>query len=144
MPVAGHHVIERVAERARHESDDRGETPDASEVSGRSERGGRAGEESLGCMVARGVEPHHRVHPRELRVPRENRTAKSAVEWSEPERPPAIVPEDELHALGAESARAVVQQHRRVGAVHSPVLVVQSDSLALSTAVVRSGPMPLR
>jgi hypothetical protein len=52
--------------------------------------------------------PHHRIHQCEFGVSRENRTAKGAVEGRELEGPLAIVPEDKLHALGTESAGAVV------------------------------------
>ena len=52
--------------------------------------------------------PHHRIHQCEFGVSRENRTAKGAVEGRELEGPLAIVPENELHAFGTESAGAVI------------------------------------
>jgi hypothetical protein len=53
--------------------------------------------------------PHHRIHQCEFGVSRENRTAKDAVEGSKLEGPLAIMPEDELHAVGTESAGAIVE-----------------------------------
>jgi len=52
--------------------------------------------------------PQYGIHQCEFGVSRENRTAKRAVEGRELEGPLAIVPKDKLHALGTESAGAVV------------------------------------
>ncbi len=60
----------------------------------------------------RRLEPHHRIHQCEFGVSREDRTAKRAVEGRKLDGPLPIVPEDELHALGTESAGSIVEQDR--------------------------------
>jgi hypothetical protein len=56
--------------------------------------------------------PQNRIDQGEFGVSRENRPAKRTVEGRKLEGLLAIMPEDELHALGTESAGAIVEQDR--------------------------------
>ena len=57
----------------------------------------------------RRLEPHDRIHPGELGMSRENRAGERAVEGGKLEDPSAIMPENELHALGTEPAGAIIE-----------------------------------
>lgn len=112
MPMASKQVVERVPERRWEDSCECHETPSTAEVPGDSQSGGRPSEKPLTRSVRRRLVPNYRVHPFELGVSRENRTTKGAVEGRKLKGPLPIVPEDELHALGTESAGAIVKQDR--------------------------------
>ncbi len=110
--MACYEIVECVPEDSRDEPCRRGETPGTSEVPGHLQRGRRPSQDPFTRAGTRRLVPHDRIHLCELGVSGANRTAEDTVEGREPEDAPAIMAQDELHALGTESAGAIVQQDR--------------------------------
>ena len=108
--MASKQVVERVPERPGEEPCERRETPSTAKVPGDSQRGRRPSEKPFTRTAGRRLVPDYRIHPFEFGVSRENRTTKRAVERRKLKGPLPIAPEDELHALGTESAGAIVKQ----------------------------------
>jgi hypothetical protein len=112
MPMTSHHIVERVPKKSGYEPCHPGETPSTSKVLGHPQSGCRSREQPFLGSAMRRLVPHHRIHSVKFGVPRENGQAEGAVEGRESQGPPAIVPEDELHAVRTESTGAIVEQDR--------------------------------
>jgi hypothetical protein len=108
MPMTSHHVVERVPQESGDQPRHRSEPPSTSQVPGDAQSGRRSREKPFSRGPLGRLVPHHRVHPGEFGVPRQDRAAEPAVEGRESEVTTAVVTEHELDAVGAESASAVV------------------------------------
>ena len=111
--MAGDEIVHGVTNRARDDPGEQSQPPGTTHIAGDSQAGGGSDEHAL---VGAGwiVDPDHRVNVCDGWVTRADLAAQVAVERRKAQRMLALMPQDELHCRGAESAGAVVQEKRRL------------------------------
>jgi len=110
VPVPGDQVVPGVAQGPRQGEKDQGQSPPAAQVTGHPERRVRPNEHP--GPVDWGIDPDDGVHPVELRMLLPDVLSELALQGREPERAAPVVSQDELHALRAEAAGAVINEDR--------------------------------
>jgi len=110
MPMPCDEVVEGVSNGFRQQPPEQRHPPDATEVAGHAERRRRSDEHLFGAAWRR-LDPDHRIKRHELRMTSAHRCRKHAVQRRELHGATPIVSQHGLHALRAERARPVIQEH---------------------------------
>jgi len=113
MAMSGNEVVRGVAHRTRQDGRDPGEMEPPTEVRRHPERRVRAQQHPLAPLVWPWLQPHDRVRPGKLGVAGTHLGPERALQRGEPQRAAPVVSQDELNALGAETAGTVVEKDGR-------------------------------
>ena len=109
VTMASDKVVYGITNRPGNDSREERQPPETTHVAGYSQARGRADQHTF--VVCTGVfHPDHRVSVRNLWMTRANVAADVALQGGKAQCVLALVPENELHARGAEAAVAVVEQ----------------------------------
>lgn len=108
-------VVNGIAEKARHDASDGGETPRSAEIAGNPQACVRADEQVLSSFIGM-LDPDHRVDRLQLRMALSYSPPGVAVERREAQSVLTLVAKNELDAGGTEPTGSVVEEKRRATA----------------------------
>ena len=114
--MAGDEVVHSIANGTGNDPGERRQPPRATHVPRNPETRRRTDQHALLAALGGTLNPDHRIDVHGFGMTRANLTAHAAVERSKTQRMLPLMPEDELHRLGAEAAGAIVQEKRRLTA----------------------------
>ena len=112
MAMAGDEIVRGITQAAGQDGGKTRQVEPPPEVGRDSERRVGAQQHTFGVAGNGRFHPRHRVGLRQLGMPGPHLRAEDALERSEAERPAPVVPQYELHAVGAEAAGSIVQEYR--------------------------------
>ena len=111
MALASEEIVDRIPERARHETEDPDHLPGAPEVRRRMKDGVRSDKHALGDPASAGLDPDERIHPAKPRMPLEERETELTAQRREAQRVEPLAAQDQPHTGTAHAAVAVVEDH---------------------------------
>ena len=112
--MAGNQIVGGIANRPWDQPQGKHQSPPAAEIAGHPERCIRLHQDTGPMPRSWRIDPDDRVDTLQLGMALADERPELSVQGGEVQRPPPIVAQDQLHALGAEAAGVVVQKNRGV------------------------------